>query len=231
MVGVQHEDAVQRAFEHRIDLVFLAWRTKHHAQEVAGIRQLIARVHVGLALAVFVGHGHQRRHFGNQSDGRNLAVLRVVDVGAVMVEGRQRAHQACQHSHGVRIAAKTAQEELQLFVDHGVVQYQLVKVRALAGAGQLALEQQVAGVEVIAVGGQLLDGVAAVQQLAFVTVNVGDGRLARSSRQKTWVVGEHAGLPIQLADVNHVRTNGALVKRHVHAGGAVAEGQGGFVVN
>ena len=64
---------------------------------------------------------HQRGHLGDQADRRDLAVLRVVDVGAVVVEGRQRAHQAGHDRHRVGVAAEAAQEELHLLVDHRVV--------------------------------------------------------------------------------------------------------------
>ena len=96
--------------------------------------------------------------------------------------------------------------------------------------GQVTLEEQIASVEKVAMAGQLLDGVTTVQQLAFVAVNEGDGRLARCGRQKTRVVGEHAGLCVELTDVHHIRTHGAVVHRQVNAGRAVAEGECGFVV-
>ncbi|EWS64905.1 hypothetical protein Y695_01844 [Hydrogenophaga sp. T4] len=230
MVGVQDEDAVECAFEHRVDFVLLARGAEHHAQEVARVAQVVLRVHVGLAHAVLVGHGHQGGHLGDQADGRDVAVLRVVDVGAVVVEGRQTTHQAGQHGHGVGIAAEATQEELHLLVDHGVVDHELVEVAALLVVRQITVEQQVAGVEVVAVGGELFDGVATVQQFALVAIDVGDGRLAGRGGQEAGVVGEHAGLCVQLADVNHVRTDAAGIHRHIDAGAAVGERQGGFVV-
>jgi hypothetical protein len=130
----------------------------------------------------------------------------------------------------VRVAAEAAQEELHLLVDHGVVGHELGEVGLLLGIGQLAVQQQVAGVQEVAVGGQLLDGVAAVQQLALVAVDVGDGRLRGRSGQEARVVGEHAGLGVQLADVDDVRADAALVDRQVNAGAAVGKRQGGFVV-
>lgn len=131
----------------------------------------------------------------------------------------------------VCIAAEATQEELHLLVDHGVVGHAAGEVFLLRFVGQVSVQQQMAGFEEVAVHGQLLDGVAAVQQLALVAINVGDGRLARRSGQETRIVGEHAGLRIQLADVDNVRANAALVYRHIHAGAAVTERQGGFVVS
>jgi hypothetical protein len=134
----------------------------------------------------------------------DLAVLRVVDVGAVVIEGRQRADQAGHHRHRVRVAAEAAQEELHLLVDHRVVGHARDEVDLLLALGSSPLQQQVAGLEEVAVRRELLDRVAAVQQLALVAVDVGDRRLARRRRQEARVVGELAGLRVELADVDHV---------------------------
>jgi hypothetical protein len=198
--------------------------------KLPAVGQVVLRVDVGLADAVLVGHGHQRGHLGDQADRRDLAVLRVVDVGAVVIEGRQRAHQAGHHRHRVRVAAEAAQEELHLLVDHGVVGHELGEV--LAAASRWAGRRTAAGSRCRGsrTAGQLLDRVAAVQQFALVAVDVGDGRVARRRGQEARVVGELAGLAVQLADVDHVRADAALVDRQVHARAAVGERQGGFHV-
>ena len=104
-------------------------------------------------------------------------MLGIGDVGAVMIESRQSTHQASQHSHRVCITAETAQEELHLLIHHGVVVHQFVKVCALFGIRQITVEQQVAGVQKVAVVGQLLNGIATIEQLAFVAIDEGNGRL------------------------------------------------------
>ena len=76
------------------------------------------------------------------------------------------------------ILQKKTQKELHLLVHHGLAQDECVKVITLLGLGQLAVKQQVAGVKIVATGGYLLNRVATVEQLAFVAVNVGNGRLA-----------------------------------------------------
>jgi hypothetical protein len=98
----------------------------------------------------------------------------------------------------------------------------------LLGVRQFAVQQQVAGFQEVAVLGQLLDRVAAVQQLALVAVDVGDARVARRGRHEARVVGELAGLAVQLADVDDVRADRAFVDRHVDRWAAVGERQGGF---
>ncbi|MNT50518.1 hypothetical protein D3C72_1874420 [compost metagenome] len=104
-------------------------------------------------------------------------MFRIVDVGAVVIEGRQRADQTGQHGHGVCVTAEATQEELHLLVDHGVVGHAAREVGLLRCVRQVTVQQQVAGFQEVAVFSQLLNGVAAVQQFALVAVNVSDGRL------------------------------------------------------
>jgi hypothetical protein len=95
---------------------------------------------------------------------------------------------------------------------------------------QIAVQQQVAGLEVVAVDRHLLDRVAAIEQFALVTVDVGDLGFARGGRQEARVEGELAGRAIELADVDHIGADRALVDREIDGGRAVFEGQRGFVL-
>jgi hypothetical protein len=54
----------------------------------------------------------------------------------------------------------------------------VIEVGLLRGGRQFPVEQQIASLEEIAVLGNLLDGIAAVQQDAFVAVDIGDLGLA-----------------------------------------------------
>ena len=87
-----------------------------------------------------------------------------------------------------------------------------------------------AGFEVVTVGGELLNGVTAVQELTFVAIYVGDGRLRSCCRQKARVVCEHAGLRVELTDIDYIGTYGSFVNGQVDAWRAVAEGDCCFVV-
>ena len=87
VVGMQDEDAIQRAGEDRIDLVFLGRHGEAHAQEVLGVIEIVARINEGLADRVFVGHGGNRRHLRNHAVAGDRALQRVIDVGRVVVEG------------------------------------------------------------------------------------------------------------------------------------------------
>ena len=109
--------------------------------------------------------------------------MRIGDVGGVVIEGRQRADAAGHHRHRMRVAPEALEEAAHLLVHHGVAGDAIVEVGLLRGGRQLAVEQQVAGLEEVAVLGQLLDRIAAIEQDAFVAVDIGDlGLAARRSR-------------------------------------------------
>ena len=95
---------------------------------------------------------------------------------------------------------------------------------------QFAVEQQIAGFQVVATGRELLDRVAAVEQFALVAIDVGDAGIAGRRRQKARVVGELAGLRVELSDVDDLRPDAALIDRQIDSGAAVGEGQRGFHV-
>ncbi|KAG1377351.1 hypothetical protein G6F59_018183 [Rhizopus arrhizus] len=113
-------------------------------------------------MRVLIRHRNQRRHIGDQADGRDVAMLRVRDVGGVVVERGQRADQARQDGHRVGVAAETTQEEMQLLVDHRVMGHLRVEVSLLSLVRQFAVQDQVADVHEVAIDGQLLDGEAAL---------------------------------------------------------------------
>src|SRR5205085_1897166 len=91
VVGVEDEDPVHGLGEYRAERFDLARGFEHHGQEVFPVRQVVARVHHGLAHGVLVNHRCQGRHLGNQTDRGNFAMLRVIDVEGVVVEGREGA--------------------------------------------------------------------------------------------------------------------------------------------
>ena len=74
----------------------------------------------------------------------------------------------------MRIAAEALEEAAHLLVQHGVVGDAVVEIVLLRLGRQFAVEQQVADLEEVAVLGQLLDRIAAIEQHAFVAVDVGD---------------------------------------------------------
>ena len=67
------------------------------------------------------------------------------------------------------------------------------KFFTLHGSGELAVDHQISRLDVIAVRGELLDGVAAMAQHAVVAIEVGDLALTRTGVAVALVVGDVAG--------------------------------------
>ena len=131
----------------------------------------------------------------------------------VVIERRERSDAARHHRHRMRVAPEALIKPAHLLVHHGVAGDTIVEIRLLRRGGKLAVKQEVTGLEEVAVFRQLLDWESAIEQDAFVAVDVGDLRLAASRRGVTGIVGEHPGLGVELADVDDRGANGSLVDR------------------
>ena len=92
----------------------------------------------------------------------------------VVIEGRQRADHAAHHRHRMGVAAEAGEEARHLLVHHRVAGDAIVEIVLLRLGRQFAVEQQIADLEEVAVLGELVDRIAAVQQDAFVAVDEGD---------------------------------------------------------
>ena len=139
VVGVEDEDPVHCLGKRRADRFDLARRVEHHVQEVFCVRQVVTRVHHGLAHGVLVNHCGQGRHLGNQADRGDFAMLRVIDVEGVVIEGRQGADHTAHDGHRVGVATEAVEERLQLLVNHGVVLYGADELGFLLGCWQFAI--------------------------------------------------------------------------------------------
>jgi hypothetical protein len=105
------------------------------------------------------------------------------------------------------VAPESLKEPVHLLVNHRVVIYAIVEIGFLGCSRQLAVKQQVASFEKIAVLGDLLDRIAAIEQNAFVAIDVGDLGLAASGRREAGIVSKYASLLVKLADIHHVGTD------------------------
>ncbi len=228
MVGVQDEDPVHGLRQHRVHMIVLGRDREAHAQEVLSVTQLVAREYERLAHRVLEGAGRDGRHLGDHAVSADLALLQVVDVGAVVVEGRQGAHGADHDRHRVGVAAEALEEAVELLMHHGVVRDGVGELFQFLGVRQFAVQQQVADFQERRLLGQLLDGVAAIQQHALVAVDVGDLAFAGRGRGEAGVEGEDVGVAVELADVDHVRADGPL--QHGEGDLLVADLEGGGAV-
>jgi len=134
----------------------------------------------------------------------DFALLGIGDVGAVVIEGRQRADHAAHDRHGVRVAAEAAEEAGQLLMHHGVAGDGVVELRHLVGGRQFSVQQQVAAFQEGGMFGQVANGIAAILQHALVAIDEGDVGLGRGGRGEAGIVGEDVGLVVELADVDDV---------------------------
>jgi hypothetical protein len=75
------------------------------------------------------------------------------------------------------------------------------------------VQQQIADIQVIAVLGQILDGVTTVPQYSLAAVDIGDRGRTGSGRLVAGVVGKYTRLGIKLPDINNPRTLGTLEDR------------------
>ena len=87
-----------------------ARRGEHHVEEVGGEAELRVRVHDGLPHRRLVGDRRDRRHLRDEADGGEPALVGVVDVDRVGIEGGEGADDA---DLRVRIAASENCAELR----------------------------------------------------------------------------------------------------------------------
>ena len=73
------------------------------------------------------------------------------------------------------VATKAVEEVPELLVNHRVIGDGRVELGFLLGARKLAMEQQIAGFEEICLFGKLLDWIAAMEQNACTSIDVGNG--------------------------------------------------------
>ena len=120
VIGVQDEEHVERALQHRVHLVLQLGHPEQHVQEVAGEAELVVWLVVGPADAVAVGVGGNRRDFRDQAVNLLLPRLLVENVLGVRVEGRERADGAEEDAHRVRVVLESLHQLLDVLVEHRV---------------------------------------------------------------------------------------------------------------
>ena len=121
MIRMQNENPVHGAGHDGIDTIGLARDRKGHMQEIFRIRQVVSGINKRLANGIFIGHGRQGGHFGNQTMGRNRPLFGIMNVQTVVIKRRQGPHNAAHHGHGVGVTTKTFEKIVDLLVHHGVV--------------------------------------------------------------------------------------------------------------
>jgi hypothetical protein len=192
VVGVEDEQDVQGPGQARVGLVLDLRHLEQHREEVLRIGEVVVRIDVRQPQVVPVGEGRQRRHLGDHPDRRHVALLGVVDVLRVGVEGGERPDGGEQHPHRVGVVAEALDELLDVLVHEGVVGDVVDPPFELLLGGELAEDEQVGHLEIGRLLAQLLDRNPPVLEDPRLAVDVGDRRAAGSRVGERRVVGHQA---------------------------------------
>ena len=213
---MQDEQDVERAREHRVRLVLDLGHLEQHVQEVAGEAEVVVRIDVRPSDAV------AERVRGNTGHLRNRAVclpetgLAIEDLLRIGIETRHRADRADENGHRMRVVLEPLHELLHVLVKHRVKRDLARPGVELIGGRQLAEEDQIGRLEIVAVFGELFNRVSAIEEHALVAVDVRDAAPAVRGVHQRRVVGHHAEVVRSRFDLAQIhRPDGAVVNREV----------------
>ncbi len=203
MIGVQDQEDLKRPLQHRVGLE-LAADLERHVDVVADIAQVVARENVGQPAGMAEGKGGDGGELGHQPDALEVAAGRILDVLGVGIERRQCPDRAQQGTHRVGIVAEALEELDDVGMDVGVVAHVVLPPVQLGLRGQLTLEQEVGYFEEAGLLCQLLDGVSAVPEDAFVAVDERDGAATAGGIEEGRVIGHEPEVIVRHLDLAQV---------------------------
>ena len=102
------------------------------------------------------------------------------------------------------VTPEATEQVSQLLVHHRVPSDGRFELVLFRGVRKFAIEKQVADLQIIAVLSQVLDGIPAVEEHAFIAVDVGNLGFTASRRGKTRVKREVPGFAVERPDVDHL---------------------------
>ena len=97
-----------------------------------------------------------------------------------MIKRCERADGADHNRHRMCVAAEAFEEAIKLRVQHRVIGDVFVEAFELGFVRQLTIGEKVANFEEAGFLSQLVDRIAAIEQHAFIAIDVGDLAFARS---------------------------------------------------
>jgi hypothetical protein len=90
----------------------------------------------------------------------------------------------------MRIPAEASEKVAHLLMDHRVMGDRVLEILERRGVGKFPVKEKVADLEEMRFAGQLIDRVAAMQKLALVAVDEGDGAVAGGGGGEARIVCE-----------------------------------------
>ena len=152
----------------------------------------------------------QRRHLADQPASLQPARFEVVDIVRVGIKSRERTDRPEQHAHRMRVVAVPLHELLDILMHHRVNLDVVLPALVMLAIGQLALDDQIRHLEIVALLGKLFDRISAVAQDSLVAVDIRDPAAARRGvgergivRHQPEVIFADFDLP-QIRRANHV---------------------------
>ena len=155
-------------------------------------------------------------------------MFRVLNVQRVVIERRQRTNATDQNRHRVRIAAKTLEKTGHLLVHHRVMHNPVFEILFLQVVRKVTVQQQEARLQIVTALGNLLDRIAAIKKLAFITINIGDLRLASGRRHEARIERELTGLSVHFSNVDNIGADRAFIDWKLDRWRAVVKSKGRF---
>ena len=117
---MQDEEHLHRALEHRVRLVLQLGHPEQHAEEVAGIAEVVVRLVERPADRVAERVGGDARDLGDEPDRLQPPRFRREDFLGLGIEGRQRADGADEHAHRVGVVPEPFHQLRDVGVQHRV---------------------------------------------------------------------------------------------------------------
>src|SRR5262245_17739479 len=100
----------------------------------------------------------------------------------------------------MRVAAESLVEAGHLFMNHRMHGDRMLELAPLRRRRQVAVVEQIAGLEEVTMLRQLIDGIPSIEKHAFIAIDEGDIGLAGGGRSETRIVCKDAGIPIEMTD-------------------------------
>ena len=198
-----------------IGRVVLRRRLEEHREEVLAVVECVRRIDVRHPHRVLVGERRDRRHLRDEAVDLARALLGIVDVSRLGIERGHRRDGRDEHPHRVRVVVEGVHHLLQGLVDHRVVRDVVDPLLVLRLVRELAVDEEVRHLQVLALLGEDLDRVAAVAQDSLVPVDEGDPARARRRVQERRVVGHQAEVLRARLDLTQVhRADRAVCNGH-----------------
>ena len=121
VIFVKNQQSLERTHHDRVHLEALGAVAERQPHKVLDVGERVVGVEERLTDALLVRIGSHNRQLGQQAEGGDFNVLRVLRVERVFVVGRQCRDASRQNGHRVSVARKPREEVLEVFVKKRVV--------------------------------------------------------------------------------------------------------------